>query len=112
MESPKSTQQTVNNFQYLANMLKKNDLDDAFGFHYWNSLSTIYFYIGLKAASFDKLAVVSLAATKWYLYMYVWIQMELFICLYVLLMCMYVHLMEIKYQSIRAHVNLIASRIV
>ena len=26
--------------------------------------------------------------------------MELFICLYVLLMCMYVHFLEIKYQSI------------
>ena len=49
-----------------------------------------------KAASFDKLAVVSLAATKWYIYL--WIHMELFICLYVLLM--YVHFLEIKYQSI------------
>ena len=44
----------------------------------------------LKAASFDKLAVVSLAATKWYIYLC--IHMELFICLYVLLMytCMYI----------------------
>ena len=49
----------------------------------------------LKAASFDKLAVVSLAATKWYIYLC--IHMELFICLYVLLM--YVHFLEIKYQS-------------
>ena len=46
-----------------------------------------------KAASFDKLAVVSLAATKWYIYL--WIHMELFICFYVLLMYMYVHFLEI-----------------
>ena len=49
----------------------------------------------LKVASFDKLAVVSLAATKWYIYL--WIHMERFICLYVLLMYMYVHFLEIKY---------------
>ena len=52
----------------------------------------------LKAASSDKLDVVFLAAAKWYIY--VWIQMKLFICLYVLLMCMYVHFLETKYQSI------------
>ena len=51
-----------------------------------------------KAASFDKLDVVSLVAAKCYIY--VWIQMKLFICLYVLLMWMYVHFLEIKYQSI------------
>ena len=55
--------------------------------------------VNLNVASFDKLAVVSLAATKGYIYL--WIQVELFICLYVLLMYMYVHFLEIKYQSIK-----------
>ena len=62
-------------------------------------LSTLEGYCWLSYyASFDKLTVVSLAVTKWYIY--VWIQMGLFICLYVLLMCMYVHFLQIRYQSI------------
>ena len=48
----------------------------------------------MKAASSDKLDVIFLAATKWCIY--TWIQMKLFICLYVLLMCMYVHFLEMK----------------
>ena len=61
----------------------------------------------LKTASFDKLDVVSLVAAKWYIY--VWIQMRLFFCLYVLLMCMYVHLLEIKYLSINQALSYISS---
>ena len=38
-----------------------------------------------------------LAATKWYIY--ILIQIKHFLCLYVLLMCMYIHFLETKYYS-------------
>ena len=72
-------------------------------FCYMISLCPNHVETNLKAASFEKLDVVSLVAAKWYIY--VWIQMKLFICLYVLLMCMYVHFLEIKYQSINQSIQ-------
>ena len=70
----------------------------SFAFCYIISLCYNHVETNLKAASFDKPDVVSLAAAKWYIY--IWIQMRLFICLYVLLMNIYVHFLEIKYLSI------------
>ena len=91
------------------NILKVKDLYNTsvtvfnFAFCFIISSCPNHVEVNLKAASFDKLTVVSLAAIKWYIYL--WIQIELFICQNVLLMCMYVHFLEIKYQSINQSIS-------